>query len=377
MFKKTVDPAKQSGFGIIELMIAVTLSLILLAGISNIFLGSKKSYRLNEASSRVQENGRFAVEFLTKEMRQAGYLGCANPKTMKFNNIIKMGSGLYDSSLSEFLTWDGQGGVQGFNDLTVAPTELSNLGLSVGTNAGNIVAGTDAVILRGTTSCDGGELYFVGLGNTFRYAGTANLKIVDADACGIDKYSPVMVTDCATVDMFCVQNQPVSGGGGAFDTLTHAGACNTSNRLDGNYGPGSEVLTLRSSAIYIAYNNRGGTSLYWTALVPEPDASGDVTNVTEELVEGVVDMQLEYGEDSEFGLVGNSEAGVANFYDISSDVSMNEVVSVRLHLLVESIEDNVTQTPQTYTFYGTTTTPADNKLRRVFVSTIALRNRLK
>lgn len=360
----------QKGFGIVEVMVAITLSLILILGVSNIFMGSKKSYKLNETSSRVQENGRFSMEFLGRELRQAGYLGCANPKTMKFNAMIDPSA--YDSSILDLTSWQGQDAVQGFDNVTsgAVPTAISDLGLTVGTASGNIVAGTDVLILKGAGVCDGGEVVFTGLGNTYRYATTANIKIVDAASCGIDKGSPVMVTDCSNVDLFCVTNNPQSGGVDK-DTLAHASNCNVGVKLEGRYGPGSEVFTLRSSVIYVAYNPRGGKSLYWSYLnTNSGGASSGVGLVAEELVEGVVDMQLTYGEDTD-------NNGVANYYDTAPNVDLKDVNVVRVSILTESLKDNVTQTPQKYTFNGTTVTPSDNKLRRVFTSTIALRNRLK
>jgi len=55
---------------------------------------------------------------------------------------------------------------------------------------------------------------------------------------------------------------------------------------------------------------------------------------------------------------------------------MDQVVSIRISLLVRSMDDNLTLVPRAYTYNGTTTTPADRRLRRVFSSTIAVRNRL-
>ena len=45
-------------------------------------------------------------------------------------------------------------------------------------------------------------------------------------------------------------------------------------------------------------------------------------------------------------------------------------------LLVRSIDDFVAEAPQTYSFNGAQTTPADRRLRQVFTATIALRNRI-
>jgi len=50
------------GFSIVELMVAVAISLLLLTGVVAIFVSSKTSYETNERFSRIEENGRFALD---------------------------------------------------------------------------------------------------------------------------------------------------------------------------------------------------------------------------------------------------------------------------------------------------------------------------
>ena len=64
-----------SGFSLVELMVALVITLILLAGIGQIFLSSKKSYTLQNSFSRMQETGRYAMDMLTQDLRRAGYWG--------------------------------------------------------------------------------------------------------------------------------------------------------------------------------------------------------------------------------------------------------------------------------------------------------------
>jgi type IV pilus assembly protein PilW len=57
-------------------------------------------------------------------------------------------------------------------------------------------------------------------------------------------------------------------------------------------------------------------------------------------------------------------------------LNFNDVVAVRVMLLVRSVDDNVTDTPQTYTYNGVTQTADDRRLRQSFSATVALRNRI-
>ncbi|WP_439887517.1 PilW family protein [Pseudomonas sp. MBLB4123] len=72
------DPRKlrqlQAGFSIVELMVALVLGLLLMTGIIQVFLSSRQTYAANEAIGRMQENGRFALEFISRSARNAGYV---------------------------------------------------------------------------------------------------------------------------------------------------------------------------------------------------------------------------------------------------------------------------------------------------------------
>ena len=62
------------GFSLIELMVAITLGLLLTAGLVQLFTSTKVTFNTNDALARVQENGRFALENLKRELREAGTL---------------------------------------------------------------------------------------------------------------------------------------------------------------------------------------------------------------------------------------------------------------------------------------------------------------
>jgi type IV pilus assembly protein PilW len=63
------------GFSMVELMIALVITLILLAGIGQIFLSSKKSFVIQNNLARIQENGRYAMDVVVSDLRRAGYWG--------------------------------------------------------------------------------------------------------------------------------------------------------------------------------------------------------------------------------------------------------------------------------------------------------------
>ncbi len=68
-----MSSSRLKGFSIVELMIAVTLGSLLLLGVTKIFVDTKSSYSLREGLSRLQENGRFAIDLVQLGLRQAGF----------------------------------------------------------------------------------------------------------------------------------------------------------------------------------------------------------------------------------------------------------------------------------------------------------------
>ena len=87
----------QSGFSVVEIMLALALGLLLLASISKIYLSIKKSYQVQINTARVQENGRLATHILTNNIQMAGYGGC------KADNIIAAVHGYTSTNVPEYL----------------------------------------------------------------------------------------------------------------------------------------------------------------------------------------------------------------------------------------------------------------------------------
>lgn len=75
------------GFGLIELMIAMTLSLIIGIAITQIFLSQKNTFKAQDELGRMQENARFAFDAIGRDLRMAGYWSC-NPSNAKSNPFV-------------------------------------------------------------------------------------------------------------------------------------------------------------------------------------------------------------------------------------------------------------------------------------------------
>jgi type IV pilus assembly protein PilW len=85
MAKAFAVPRGEFGVGLIELMIAMGLSLLIGLAVIEVFLGQRQLYVAQEDQSRMQENARFVFEQISHDLRMVGYWGCSNKVTLTNN----------------------------------------------------------------------------------------------------------------------------------------------------------------------------------------------------------------------------------------------------------------------------------------------------
>jgi len=352
--KMNVNAHKQSGMTLVELMVAMVISLLLIAGTITIFASNKQAYRLNEASSRVQENGRFAMDFIRNDLRMAGFLGCVGPSaTVAFKNNVNTAAytalGTEEAFISKAITsYDGTGSLQGFDSLE---TPLSDIGLVSGSAEGNLVANTDAIMIKRADTCTSGA------GNLTNTVSDNAFTIDDNTNCGITQNDIVLVSNCAGGDFFAVESN--TGATDAPATISITGSSlNKTSAASRTYGSGSEIFKFQTIVYYIG----NGSTTTIPSLFKRSIVNGVFTN--QELIENVEDMSIRYGVDTS----GN---GSPDFYVDSDDVNLDatnwaNVVSVRITVDVQSESRNIVQS----------NVNADKRLRHSFTETIKIRNRL-
>ncbi|WP_299595523.1 PilW family protein [uncultured Microbulbifer sp.] len=347
---------KQYGISLVELMISITIGLILMTGVIQLFLSSRATFSTQQAVARVQETGRLAMEFLSSDARMAGYMGCMSRNANISNMLNTPNSLLYDYA-----------------------TPLEGVDNATGTlEAGyptNVLAGTDVLLVRSAS----GTAVGVAAPNT----GTAvlaeftNSAVTCADnSAGVSGFCPsdiVVVSDCTKARVFQVSGAAAASGNthtildhGAGSspgnaTVTWGGASATG--LYETFDTDAEIAKLNTTIYYISDQGASGVPGLWQRV-----NGGNA----QELLEGVEDMQILYGRDT-------GSDGVPDDYLTATAVgaAWDQVTSVRIQLLVRSGENNVLAEAQPYTFNGATTTPADRRLRQVFSSTIGIRSNLQ
>ena len=324
---------KQNGLTLIELMIAITLGSIVTILLISLFINSKQSYRTQENLSRLQENGRFAMTFISQDIRMADYWGCLAPDaaTPNLDNNI-------DNTFFDIVEAGASGAILGTNN-----------------NADNgdlIEDGTDTITLKGASTSSAGAVVMATMVNS-------NTPVTIQNTHSFSQGQPVLISNCTNGDLFVIINAAASA-----TTLAHGvGASqNTDVAFRQAYGTAAHVYHLNFARYTIQTSDLGEPALFRSIN----------NNAAVELVEGVEDMQILYGEDTDV-----TKDGIANTYRSVNDVvNMDDVVSVRVSLVVRTLDDNVTTDNISYTIPGqATVTPGDRRMRHVFTSTFAIRNR--
>lgn len=85
MIRNKNKSVRFGGFTLVELLIAVTLGFFLIAGVGTVYLGSKKTYKLQGQTAELDENARHALRALKQHIAHAGY---ASTSGMPIDNYI-------------------------------------------------------------------------------------------------------------------------------------------------------------------------------------------------------------------------------------------------------------------------------------------------
>ena len=71
-------PGRAAGLTLVELLVAMTIGLVLIAGATQVYVDSHAAYAVNETTARLQENARYAMSVLEPDIRMSGYWGLTN-----------------------------------------------------------------------------------------------------------------------------------------------------------------------------------------------------------------------------------------------------------------------------------------------------------
>lgn len=391
--------ARMRGLTLIELMIALVITSLILLALTRVFVSTRLTYQTDEGLARLQENARFAIQFLTHDLRMTGNAGCMGEPRIDPDQPVII------SHLNAPATPFGGTGtpdaftIRGFDAVGPIPgvpfplpplyppaaVSSTNPGLDADLAPWGAVGGSDVLVLR------------------FQHGDAAPVDPTLTDPNQVAVIRPhniqanqvVMVSDCSQAYIFQVTGVMNAG---AVDLLAHAnagspgnscaiwGSCPGSARgpsrcamAQGEQSyllcPGAQVAQYRTVTYFIGSGGGGTPAARVPALYRAVFDESGVAQA-EELVEGVENMQITYGQDTDGDFV-------ADWYLTAPAVTdWTRVMTVRIGLLMAtsyasgSSEVGADTTP----FYeiggmAQISVPLDHRRRKVVVETIKIRNR--
>lgn len=384
------SPQNQRGLSLIELMIAILISAFLLLGLIEMFAASRTAYQLSQGVARVQENGRFALGFLMRDVRMAGHMGCVNDQALSMTG----GGGInaHFNSASFPLRFDI--GLQGFEADDTSPGDTLTLPAAPVAGAADTwtpalpadiaalspVAGSDIVMLR----------FLDPIGTSLQsFSSAATTSVATPLAAGssvtTEGHSLFGISDCQRVSLF--QASQINPTTGAVTIKDDVGLNVTPLSGLETYSGGQAVLYRAVSvAYYVALNGQGSPALYRTRWEAAPGATPLVTT-TSELVEGIDTLQLLYGEDHAAladpvptGFIDkvNDAGSMGTPLTVANDkLRWRRVGAVQVGVVARSPQSAANQGAPAEDVLGlNVTVPADSRYRYSYETTVALRNRM-
>jgi len=407
---------KNSGYTLIEVMVAAALGVLLLGIVVTIYLGSKSTFRAAEGLARSQETTRFAMHFLKRDIRNSGYQGCSEGIARR--TVMNDGNDQYPlSEESAVFGWE-------FNDTDFGDVyELNYEELQPPFTQDNLQAARDAntegainwvgnyieespdatsiaknlpPAIADLNPLRGSDIIALTLSEPLqdirlkKQTNQGNPRIEITDRFGADAPSEIeqntilKIGDCSAADTFqnalAANEQAISaapGGNVPGNRLTAA------FKWQKKWDEDASIYQSTTKIYFIGTGAGGKPSLY---VYESSCGIGGACGVVNELIEGVDSMQILYGEDRQGGGANefdqDNRDGRDGFVDryISADqvTDFRDVLAVKIGILVRSSDAalDVANAPSFELLDQITITPPDDRRQRfVNNATIRIHNR--
>lgn len=368
---------RMRGFSLVELMVAIAISLLLLMGVVALFVSSRASYETTERLSRIQENGRFALDQFATDVRSAGFQGCARSLTMGTRpQDYRISTVVSETGPNPDMRWNFVEPARGFNGTgtTFAPALTT-------TNISPVPSPTgDVLVLRIPRR----EVKSIQL--TARQVNPADpLTVGTINPMPLQAGDTAVISDCEARAFFQVTGYN-SGTGQIAHAVVAATAPtgpadahtpgNDAASLDHPFMAGSEILPIVTMVYYLAPSADQPPA-------PQPvrmslwRKTGGV-NQSDEIAEGIDRLEIQYGIDN-----SSPRDGTADTYVTADSVTdWGSVLTLQVALLARAPEASGTDLDNTtYVLFSTPNVVQagpfnDRGQRKVFTATVAVRNQI-
>jgi type IV pilus assembly protein PilW len=359
---------RAAGFSLVEIMVSLVISLVILGGAITVMQQNQRNFRHNDDFGRLQENTRFTLEILTSDVRMAGFTGCVRNNRLngpaEQNKVRNNLAGIVDNSLLDLqYAIDGwEGNAPNWS----ARNGMDNSPESVDTA---IWPRTDAITIR--------RMRGRGVPITQDMITTADNLSVPDDISVINDGEIAAIYNCEATDIFqAFVADPT--------TILHTGGINNTNVFSIPYkqnsaytdDPDDDPEGYRAKTFVSAFD---AVRYYLAASTIDPARTSlwrlyhnGANVVSQELVDGVENMQFLYGVDT-------SLDGAVDTYTTADNVpGWNQVVSVKIGLLISMVDEVGTEVDsKTYDLLGTGVPVGpfnDRRTRKMVSATVALQN---
>ncbi len=344
---------KQQGLSLIELLIAITIGLLLLVGTASMMISNKRIYKEQNEMGRLQENARFAMELIMRDIRRAAYIGCMDRLT-GINSLLNGGTTAINLfSMNDLI----EGSESGGNWLPSGSTDA----------AADMTAGSDGFTVKFLEPMD------ILLGTPMPTPAAA-LNVTNLSDLVVGDI--IAISDCDSADIMQITGINVASSSIVHNTGGAVTPGNNTQNLSKTYNADAQITRSVARRYFIgtdATTGEPGLFMYGRDVM-DLDNDGDRAEIiNQQFIEGIENMQILYGEDT-------SGDSIADTYVAANAVTTwNNVVSMRIAMLVRTIQEDFTAPLDTgsYNLLGTVInpTPDDHHSRRVFETTIEIRNR--
>lgn len=342
---KPLSLLRQQGLTLIELMIAMTLGLLLMLGVTNIYVSSHQAFRSSENLAGIQENSRFAFEMMSRDIREADSNPC--------------GARIFVYGLNGAIPTELQTPIRGYDG------NESYVNVTTGGATGNRIAGTQGLLLIGAATNRNLKIVNHQPTSATLFINKIDHGLKDGDiavACNAKIATIFQITNTSSSNVTVVHNTGNETPGNCTKGLGYrdpaAPNCTKPNAYLEDMTGGS-LYVLEEKFWYIGNNNRNGRSLF------RANKSGGTVTI-EEMVENVTGIELFFLTKNisaqTLGLTYTSITDTKAVTDWKPGTNV-QVVSIRTNLTLESRER-----------VDTTKTPAET-LQRATSSTVQIRAR--
>ncbi len=331
----------QRGFSLVEVLISLVLGLMLIGVVFQVYLGSRQSQRLMLAVSSVQESLRYGTMSLGRDVQTAGWRGCNSQSANYYDTLRPTGNYLY-----QFQT-----PVQGAEATATGWTPALDPGL------GTVLPGSDVLTVRYAAETN---IYV----RELMPSTSAVIKVnADADLSAINNgvNAVVVLSNCRASTVFQVTDWSAASASLVHNTGTDPPVGNATKDLGEAYTVGARVMTMRTVSYFLRESPHGTGPSLFRKVNDDPAA---------ELVKGITDFQVRYGEDSDGDNLPD------NYRTADAVTNWRDVISVRVALLAASLDGKVSEPdPRSFDLLGRVIGPfGDRRLRRAQTVTFAVRN---